>query len=489
MLNVNKETIVDEVKTIISDRAKVEANLNISSEKQDKIVSVSGFVAATDVKIENGVITNVGKVFFNIIIAGEEPERVETGIRFEFKKTAPEGAAHVCCEYFLEDFAVKNEGGMSIATCDLGYTLSVYSERLTSYVADADCLVDKKDFSSLVSSFSLGSMETEDSFETVKVKKPLLSEARAVVTSTENEKNTVTVGGYAVISFVLLPFSENSDIVKEVRTIPFRFEFDLEGATTDSVSVATVSVNELAVKIVTDEEDNKSTVESTLRLDFCIASHKTVSLTQVSDCAYSECFTDTVKTEYSFLKPVKQKSVNERITGKAVVDIPEYSRFIKAVGERAYVDEVKYVDGEAQICGIIESDCVFYGDNGLISKKAELPYVVAIDCEEGLISNVSVCVENLQGKLRSGKLEQDVTLFLSYVENENVTETITTDISEGAEKTSVKAPISIYIGRKGDTEWDVMKALTETAETIYEYNEGLTFPLNGDERIIVFKKP
>lgn len=488
MLNVAKETVEDAVKRVYNERSTVEANLNLSAERFDTITSVSGFVAGTQTTVESGIVKCAGKVFFNVTFTGEDEERIETGVKFEFKKTVDVDVVDAYCRYALEDFSVKNDGGMLFVTCELLREVSVFTKRETSFVANVDALSDKKDATFLTTRFNRGEADVEDGFETVKIKKVLASEAKAVVLSCKSAKNLVTVTGTVVVSFVLLPFSENSDILKEVRAIPFKFEFDAQGVKQEDVSTAIVSVNELSVKVVTDEEDNKSTVDSLVKLDFCITSFGMDDRTFVVDAISRDCGLGFQKAELTYQKPLGQKTVTERVSGKAVVNVPEYSRLIKAVCERAVVDEIKCDNGEAVISGIIQADCLFFGDNGVVSEKSQLPFSVTVDYSGDFIDNVFVCVENLQGRLRSGKLEQDATLYVGFCENVTVRQTLVCDVSEGEQTTASVTPISIYIAKNGDTEWDVVKALGESIDDIKTYNDDLNFPLSGEERIIVFRK-
>ena len=51
-----------------------------------------------------------------------------------------------------------------------------------------------------------------------------------------------------------------------------------------------------------------------------------------------------------------------------------------------------------------------------------------------------------------------------------------------------KSIISVYMAKKGDTAWDVMRAMGEAEDVILEQNPHLCFPLSGTERITVFRK-
>ena len=48
--------------------------------------------------------------------------------------------------------------------------------------------------------------------------------------------------------------------------------------------------------------------------------------------------------------------------------------------------------------------------------------------------------------------------------------------------------VSVYVPTAGDTLWDTAKKLGKTPEQVQAANPGLTFPLSGGERIVVYRK-
>lgn len=487
-MNIEKESLGNFTKTIIKDSAAVEASLNLSAEQQEKILSASGFVAGTSVNVDSGTVTCSGKVFFNVIFAGDDPERIEAGVRFEFKKSVDGEVENANCAYELSSFSVKNEGGMLFVCCDLSRTLTVITRQNTDMVASIDCLCKKEEVFEPKIIFSHATTDLEDKFDIGRIKKVLLSSADACITASECANNVVTVSGNAFISFVLLPFSENSDIIKEVRCIPFKFEIDSDGVNSSFVCCASVSVNNLSVKVYTDEEEGKSTVESALALDFSVASFGEQKRLLLTDAASMECELDFCKQDYDYPMLLCTRSVTERVSGKAAVTVPEYSRFIKAVGERVCVYETTLAEKELTITGVVEADCVFSDDSGIVANKSELPFTVTVDIQGETVDNVFVCADNLQGRLRSGKLEQDVNLYISFNEYFVRRQSGFSDIGEGNKRNGEPSAVTVYSARAGDEKWDVCKAMLASEDTVCEFNPELSFPLKGGEKIIVLRK-
>lgn len=488
MLNLSKNVIEDLTTINYKDETTVEASLNLSPERENKIVSVSGMIAGDKISVEGDVVNYSGKVLFNVIFEGEELERVETGVKFEFKKTE-EGAKHAVCLYELSDFKARKENGALYVSCELGKNLIVYKERKTEIADGADCLLKKEEIDVAEKLFGSQKCDLDDKFETQKIKKVLQSSVCATVEKTSCFDNVVTVEGFVITSFVFLPFSENSDIVKETRSLPYKFEISLDGVNQTYTATGFASVDDFSVKAYQSDESAQTQIETAVTLDVTVVAEGCKKVSVITDAVSGEC--DLIFTEQRIVceKTSGYRSVSQRISGKCAVTVPEYSRFIKAVGETATITQYEIGDGEVTFVGTVEADCIFYGDNGIVSHRSVLPFTVTELCRAEKIEYVSVSAENLQGRMRSGGLEQDVTVSIRFSEVSFTEVKVLGSIEEGEKSDDVCAPITVYTGKKGDDEWDAVKALKEDIKVIYEYNPELSFPLKEDERIVVLRKP
>lgn len=487
MFNLSKVNAEDYVKVNYKDETLIEASLNLSPERENKILSVSGMTAGEKVTVENDVVNYSGKVFFNIVFEGEELERLETGVKFEFKKTE-ENAKHAVCLYELSDFKTRNENGALYVSCILTKNLTVFKADDKEVITGADCFVKNEEIALPDRIFGRQEYDLDDKFEIQKIKKVLQSKVVSVVERAVCSENVVTAEGFVNISFVFLPFSENSDILKETRSVPFKCEISLDGVKEDYRASVFSCVEDFSVKAYLNDDESRTIVETAVTLDFTVLAEGFKKYVAVTDAAAAECNLRIVKEETLFEETVSQRTVSQRIFGKCAVKIPEYSRFIKAVGENAYVTQYEITDGEITFTGAVEADCIFAGDNGIVSEKSILPFNITETVTTDKIENVSVNAENLQGRLRSGNLEQDVNLSVRFTEVKENKLLLVKNLEEGEVINAPRAPITVYIGKKGETEWDVIKALKEDASAIYEFNPDLTFPLSGDERIVILRK-
>ncbi len=487
MVNVSKVNVEGFVKANYKEETVIEASLNLAPDRESKILSISGMTVGEKVEVENNVVSCFGKVYFNIVFEGEELERLENGVKFEFKKTV-ENAKYAVCSYELSDFKVRNENGALYVSCLLTKNLTVFKSKNEEIVVGADCLVKIEEIAMPCRIFGKQICDLDDKFETQKIKKVLQSEVLSVVERAICEQNVVTVEGFVNICFVFLPFSENSDIFKETRTVPFKYEISLDGVNADYIASALSDIEDFSVKAYLNEDESRTIVETDVSLEIIVLAEGSKNYTAIVDAVKAECRLNLIKEDVRFERTDAIKTVSQRIAGSCAVDVPEYSRFVKAVGERAYITQYEIADGEVTFTGAVEADCLFSGDNGLIFERSVLPFNITEATTTDKIEGVSVIAENLQGRMRSGNLEQDVNVVVCFSSVSEKTVTVVKEIEEGDADTTPKAPVTVYIGKKGDTEWDVIKVLKEDVGVIYEFNPDLTFPLIGDERIVVLRK-
>ena len=62
------------------------------------------------------------------------------------------------------------------------------------------------------------------------------------------------------------------------------------------------------------------------------------------------------------------------------------------------------------------------------------------------------------------------------------------EIEEKGERNRLGSAISVFVATRGDDLWDVAKRLGSDEEEILKYNSDLTFPLDGDERVILYRQ-
>ena len=480
-----------ETKTVkISEKNVVECSLNLSEENADKILSLTGKVFQPTYEKEESTLIYGGLATFNAVFSGDELMRMEVGAKFSFKTQLPCADCDVrSVNYSLYGIRVKAEGGMLYATANLvtEITCAVVEEK--NYLVSVDALQKTATMKKFAEKTFSGSFNVQDEFDVKKIKRVLWSDADAVVKDVRTGLDEVIVEGVSVINVLMLPFSENSDIIKEVRVTPFRFEVESGGVEENIAASAQVVVDKLAFKVIVDEEKNKATVSYKLDLNVGGVVVRCDDAQYVEDCysadnelllTHATVTADTVRMAACF---------SDRVSGRADCSVPEYARLLKLLGENVEVASVSLEDGTLKVDGLIRGDALFAGEEDTVMTRSfQMPFTVATHTDAEKAEDVKVIAEEVFGKLRGGGLEIDTSLIVSYTEYENYEYDVLTEVTEGEKKDADHSAISVYLGSAGDTEWDVTKKLGVDMETIMKTNPELTFPLQGKERIVIFRK-
>ena len=473
---------------VITESNAVSCSLNLSDENEEKVLSLTGEVFQPTYDREDDLIVYGGLATFNAVFGGDELMRIEAGAKFSFKTALPEKEATVVkIEYRVENVTLKKEGGMLYAAAtvvaEITFGLVVENEFVTSL----DALTKSGTALIPVERAFGGSYEFSDEFEEKKIKRVLQSQARVALKSVFARENAVVCEGECVISVLMLAFSDG-EVLKTVRRVPFSFECDCEGASSDDCAYGDAAVDKLSLKVYVDEEKNRSDVSVEVTLKF-VGAAINFKQTQI----ICDCYSPEIELVPSFapIETIKYTGAcaTERVSGAATCAVPEYSRLLKCVGEGVEIADNRLIDGRLNVSGVLFGSALFAdGENAITSRKFELPFSVAVVCDAQAVDNVKVTAEEVYLKLRAGRLEAETELVVTYREIEKSTYNAVIDVFEGEKKVGEASAISVYVGRCGDTEWDVTKRLGVPAEEIIKFNPELVFPLTGDEKIVVYRK-
>ena len=474
----------------ITEKNNVECSLNLSEENAGKILSLTGRVFQPTCEKEDGAIIYGGLAAFNAVFGGDEPMRIEAGAKFSFKAQLPdENAVVKKTEYRLYGIRIKSEGGMLYALASLQTDIYYTVVSPVRFLSDTDTLNKKGELPVYTDIDFSSAFDLEDEFEEKKIKRVIYSSADVAVKDVSTGINSATVEGEAIISVFMLPFNENGDILKEVRVVPFRFECDADGADEGLAVTADGFVDKLSIKVYVDEEKNSSTVSVNLSLSISGTAVRCDRTEYVEDC-YSPVKELTLsRTHLSGEYVMGHHCRVERVSGKLNCAVPEYSRFIRLIGETLETANAFVAEGFLTVDGVITGNALFFdGDNELVSNAFSFPFSASVPTEATTVANVKVVNEEVFAKLRGGRLEAETNLVITYAQTGEYSVEAVTALIEGGEKRACDHAISVYVGVAGDTEWDVTKRLGVSQEEIAALNPDVSFPLSGNEKIIVFRK-
>ena len=297
----------------------------------------------------------------------------------------------------------------------------------------------------------------------------------------------ITGEGEVSLFMSVLPLSGDG-VEREKRVIPFRLELENPAVLPEMRVWGRVDVAKISVKVFTDEAKNKSTVNAEIALCFTgagISDEKTVFA--------SDAYSGTDETGLSFMKesfPVYlgMRERSDRITAAASGDIPVGGKLVACFGERATVYSVKRNGDKTTVDGAIDFEAAFKnGDNGVASGSFACPFSFDIDGEgDADIEKVSLC--DFSAAVKNGAMELDCTLKTDYSVSIGREVSFIGEMSSLGERRMSGSAISVFIPKAGDGLWEISKELGASGEEITSTNPDLSFPLTGEERIIIYRQ-
>ncbi len=447
-------------------------------------VSANAFLLSKEVK--GDVLSVKAKVVFTLIYLSDEG----------YKKAVcdVDGSADLPMEssnvsVFVTDVKVITANGFTaVATLNFkgeGKTLSSHGALCGG---DGICVKEKELLIDIYNNEKSGSQVISDEFSLDFTVGEVLSYcACAYLTDVKGAMGKVILEGEAVLTVKALPFSENNDIVKERRVIPFRYELEDVDAMQGDRAYASVCVTATNVKVYSDEGKDKSSVlaEITLLFSGGVISSQSVSVVEDAYSKTNDCQIE--KQSIRLLSYREQKYLSEKTVCQGASAI-EGGRILTVLGENLSVVSLKQSEGVAVADGIIKADVVFKNaDNGIVSVGCESPFSVEF-AVNGPINAFRVELTDLIARVRNGEIELEAHLKMHYCEYEETEVSCIKEISELALRNNLDGAICVCMGKKGDELWDIAKKLGSDEKEILNFNEDVEFPLESDERIIIYRQ-
>ena len=447
-------------------------------------VSANAFLVSREVKGDN--VSVKAKVVFTLVYLSEDGYKkavcdVDGGVELPIDD---------CTVYvYATDVKVVTTNGYS-AVCTLNFKGEGKELMQKNVVCGGDgvCIKEKELFVDIYNKEKRGQQVISDEFALdYTVGEVLSHEARAYVTKANCSMGKVILEGETVLTVKTLPFSENNDIVKERRIIPFRYELEDGDALQGDRAYGNVNVVATNVKVFSDEGRERSSVLAEITLAFCGGSVSQERISVVKD-VYSktnEC--DIVNTSFKLLTFTEQKCLTEKVVcqGSPYVD---GGRILTVLSENLSVISLKQSNGEAVLDGMLKADVVLKNsDNGISSISVECPVSVEFAIN-GAISSLRLVLTDVIARLRNGEIELECHVKLYYKEYFEVDVDCIEDVIELGQRNNLDGAICVCLGKKGDDLWDIAKKIGADEQEILSFNQDVEFPLALDERIIIYRQ-
>ena len=469
----------------------VECKVNIKEEETLEEICAQGRVSINYIDCQNGEVRYGGKVVFSISYGVNELKKAEVGVEFSYK-TQVEGVMegdYATADCWLENVKLSVVNGLPTVTGAVVLKGRVEKGVEFDYIRQCDDICVKKEDveNSLLCGVEKKTFNIEEEFDTQIVIGEVLSHVETVkVLSVLSGIGAVAVSGEIELGMLVLPVDGTPTYHKQV--IPFRHEHEIQKVMPDLISISTASLSDANLKIVVDKNKEKSTVFLSADINLLTRLYENKNLSYITD-AYS------LSKELSFEKSTKkacqvfsQRYIEEKFEQGGISKSFENSRLIAPLFAKIEQIDIKTENGEVEISGVLEVLILMQSESGYTKQSSNLPFTIKdkTDCDKVCLSSYSVT--DLSANVDGGGITVSYKISVLLEERCEKPFTYVYKIEEVKDKEINLSAISVCIPSANDTLWELSKALGVSEDEILKLNPNLTFPLTGDERVVVYRE-
>lgn len=469
----------------------VECKVSIKEEETLEEIYTSGRVSLNYIDCQKNEVRYGGKVIFSVAYGSNELKKAEAGVEFSYK-TEVEGVSEgdlLTADVWLENVKLSVINGIPTITGAVVLKGRVEKQIEFEYIRQCEGLNLKREEtqSTLLCLNERKTFTIEEEFDTSVIIGEVLCHTETVkILSVLSGIGAVAISGEIELCMVILPV-EGAPVYHK-QTIPFRLEHEIQKAMPDLIALTNACLNDANLKIVVDKNKEKSTVFMRAEIGVLTCLYENRNLSLITD-AYS------INKELNFTKSCKkvtktygQRYLESKVTMSGISKSYENSRLIAPLFAKIEQIDVKTNLGELEILGVIEASVLMQGESGYFIERSNIPFNVKDKTDYNKIELCNCTATDLTVIEEGGNLSLSCNLSLLVDEREENSFTFISNIEEGEDKIVNNSAISVCIPSANDTLWELSKALGVSEEEILKLNPELTFPLTGEERVVVYRE-
>ena len=250
----------------------------------------------------------------------------------------------------------------------------------------------------------------------------------------------------------------------------------------------TVDVKNASLKVVVDENKNKSSVSFIGELEHKITVYETENVSYTVDAYLKDKELNLEKSSCTIEEVVGENKLSAAITFKQAFKTSKNSRLVCPLFVKIEQIECSQTGGELKVEGAAEVGVLMSDGSAYKVETALVPF--AFSGTPFGDKRYVLCVDayNLQAETVNEGVDVSFDVQVRFFESKLAAITCVTKVEEGDNKPVNQSAISVCIQKPENTLWDIAKALSVTEEEILRTNQDLTFPLTGDERIVIYRE-
>ncbi len=469
---------------VLKSQSMVE--IKLAGQDMVEVVAVCPQLSLSSCEVSSGRVNYGGRLIVTVVYTDAEGKlcRIQKGAEFSHyaddERLAP--AQRGYCRLVCEREQVRRDGSGFAVAVVVGAEISVYDSAQRSYLSSIDGAICRTDSAKLYSMVNFsGESEVEDDFDCV-ASDVLIPSAQALVLDCNARAGVVEVSGE--IYLALLAVRDGAPVSLD-RIIPFKCELPCDEALLSKRACCSAEVKALNVNCKVNEERGKCTVDFDATLAFSGHFFEEEEASCVCDAFCSDSELNLSFNEEKTTLDTDIKVYSERVAGpcaaKAKIDYT--CAFLAAAMPRAEFERTP--DGAE---GSITATLLYEQGGEVHSTEVNMPFSVALSGLSDNCRTVSMAVCGMSLRQRAeGECEGEAVLKISAADGEEHTVRYVTEATEGAPKSACDSAVSVYIPAAGDGLWETAKRLGESPESIKLSNPDLSFPLSGNERILIYR--
>lgn len=489
----------DGKKTITKKEISVGCNISPQEQKGiKKILGVEGSARITNNETLVDEIKLNGLVNFKVLYLDSENEMRSLDYIAEFTDSVSQQGVSLQSKIS----ALASVKDISVSATDNQIKLmalteividELFSEEINALVGVSDnCLKRVKEIrvQNLTGS-GTGSFEIAEEFETnTNIEKVLLFDSAAVVTDVKCGIDSVLVSGEVITDII---YKGATGIITKCFSMPFSEEVTVNGAFAGQKVSVRAEITDS--KIILSGNETNNLIKAQVQLKISANAYEDKQIEVISDiyCAEKEIVKETVSKNTEYFTGCK--FFDEKINGTAQLDVQmtAIKDIITTSASRSVL--VNLIPGTDSVTaeGVVSAAVIYNDDNGEInSVQVELPYSIELRVENlslnGKIKGTAVLSNIYARAKRDKEIEAIAELkFCLEIFDSGCIEYISS-IEEGEDKIPPKNAISVYLAEKGETMWDIAKALNMKPDEILKQNPDLKEPLENNMPVCIFRK-
>ena len=460
--------------------------IRFSGMEAGEIVAVYPQVSLSSCEAGDGKVTYGGRLICTVVYVDGDGKLCRMQKGAEFSHFAEDGAlvpaAKVLCTLSCEKTQVKRDGSSYLLASVIGAEICVYATTERNILTSAEGAVTLTESKKLYSAVTFsGESEVEDDFD-CSAEDVLIPAATVLVTDCSVRAAMAEIRGEIFLS--VLAVREGKPVCFD-RIVPFKCEIACEDALLARKAVCRAEIKEISVEARGDEERGRCGVDAVIGLTFTGVYYDEEEVQLVLDAFSKENVLNLNFAEENAAPCTEVKVFTERVSGLCATKSKlDYSCALLA----AATPKAEFVRSENGIEGSVNATLLYEQNGEIHSTEINLPFAIELHGLNSLNGEIgaAVCGVNIRQRAE-GECEAEAVLKISVFDSEACSVKYVTEITEAEKLKLSDSAISVFIPSAGDDLWSMAKKLLQSPDEIKSTNPDLTFPLTGNERILVFR--